>query len=207
MNLKCFFICTFSSVWVEFRLWATTFCRVKGYLSVSVPTSSLNANIQSLAVYNDASFSIFEWGHCWWWCFTCESTFQNLLARVVCHQSTMRTVYHYCKASHLLFRCGSLLHGDRAIGLPLSQRMTPRGTHFPDKWGAVISIGLFGQKCPTRSSFRATGLENTCKDTYKCASAWAGTHTHPSKDVHVQMQTFKHFQTFSHIITHSIHTV
>lgn len=37
--------------------------------------------------------------------------------------------------------------------------MTPRGTHFPDKWAAVISIGLFGQKCLTRGLFMAPGLE------------------------------------------------
>lgn len=41
------------------------------------------------------------------------------------HQSMMRTVYHDYRASHLLFRCRPVLHRDRAIGLLLSQRMTP----------------------------------------------------------------------------------
>lgn len=127
LNLKYVGIHTSSRI--RFKLWfgETTFCALIRF-TCQVPSVLLHGHIQYLAVYNDTSFSIFECGSCWWWCFTCESTFQDLLERVMCHQSMMRTVCHYCRASHLLFRCGSVLYRDRAIGLPLSQKMTPSET-------------------------------------------------------------------------------
>lgn len=53
-----------------------------------------------------------------------------------------------------------------AIGLHLGRRMSPGETHFPDKWAAVISIGLLGQERLTGSLLMAAGLESTCEDTY-----------------------------------------
>lgn len=123
------------------------------------------------------------------------------LERVVCHPSMIRTVYHYCRAPYLLFRCGPLLHRNTAIGLPLRQRMTPGGTHFPDKWAAVISIGPFGQKCPNRNFFRVTGFENTCKGMYTCASA--GTLTQWDRRVHAQVVA----RLYSQCLTRKNHSV
>lgn len=87
-----------------------------------------------------------------------------------------------------------VLHRDRASGLPLNQRLTRAETHFPDKWAAVISIGLFGQRCPIRKSSRA--LEKHAR-IYVCTFALAGTHTHTLVNTSyiAQMQLFTHFNT------------
>ncbi len=205
VNLKFFFICTFSNAWDKFRLWATSFCHL---ISKRLPVSfCLHKFPQCTHIVSRC----LQWRIClYFWMrpllvmmlYLWVNVPVSAWDRVVCQQSMMRMVYHYCGASHLLFRCTSLLHRNRAIGLSLSQRMTPRGTHFPDKWAAVISIGLFGLKSPTRSSFRAAGLENTRKDTYKCASAWAGTHTPKTCMRNCKCSyIFKHFQTLSQTVS------
>lgn len=83
--------------------------------------------------------------------------------------------------------------------------MTPRGTHFPDKWAAVISIGLFGQKCPTRGLFMAAGLEKnkTCKDTYRDVHL---VHKNKNKNSHAHVP-FPHTLKSGRRIHRSIHTV
>lgn len=119
-----------------------------------------------MAAPNDACCSIFWYNSR---LFTGESTFWYLTAWHDTRARPEMVCIHPAGLSFLFLVWDSFTHkareregereSERAIGLPLSQRMTPRGTHFPDKWAAVISIGLFGQKCLTRGLFMAPGLE------------------------------------------------
>ena len=151
---------------------------VKGYLSSFLTAFTVHT---APHIYIDASHSIFEWGHCWWWCFARESL--SPVSARECDVSPERDEDSVSLLRGITFaiqvRASSTQR--QSDWPPPQSEMTPGETHFPDKWAAVISIGLFGQKCPFRSLFMAAGLAHLHElphthMSYKCSHFFL-THT------------------------------
>lgn len=149
----------FPSLRVKFRLWVTTFFHL-------IPVrfkKKKKKKAQCLPVYSDASSSIFEWGHCW---LMMLCLWVNVGASAREREGCVTGAQWGRRIATTGRRICYSGAEKGAIGLHLGRRMSPGETHFPDKWAAVISIGLLGQERLTGSLLMAAGLESTCEDTY-----------------------------------------